>query len=129
MNGYLSLCDQTRNQLAPLIMELVGFKQITPFEGIWCGNEIYTDAFTLELRKKTIKLFIQLFGNHLREEGFGTLFTAGYPSKQNKWLYASLVKKDVKVLIFFKNTSAIFSFYNLKNKVNFCFTVSKLHIE
>ncbi len=84
MNVYLSLCDQTRNQLAPLIMELVGFKQIKRFEGIWCGNEIYPDASTLELRKKTVELFIQLFGNPLREESFGTLFTTGYPSKQNK---------------------------------------------
>ncbi|WP_041758441.1 hypothetical protein [Psychroflexus torquis] len=56
------------------MLELVGFKQLTSYEVSWCGNEIYSDAFTLELRKKAVELFIQLFGNHLREEGYKGYF-------------------------------------------------------
>jgi glutathione synthase/RimK-type ligase-like ATP-grasp enzyme len=59
--------------VAPLMTELVGFKQLTPYEGGWCGNEIYPDAFTPELRKKAVE-YTQLFGNQLREEGYKGYF-------------------------------------------------------
>jgi hypothetical protein len=59
--------------VTPLMTELVGFKQLTPYEGGWCGNEIYPDAFTPELRKKAVE-YTQLFGNQLREEGYKGYF-------------------------------------------------------
>lgn len=59
--------------VAPLMTELVGFKELTPYKGGWCGNEIYPDAFTPELRKKAAK-YTQLFGNQLREEGYKGYF-------------------------------------------------------
>jgi hypothetical protein len=51
----------------------VGFKELTPYKGGWCGNEIYPNAFTPELRKKATK-YTQLFGNQLREEGYKGYF-------------------------------------------------------
>jgi D-alanine-D-alanine ligase-like ATP-grasp enzyme len=59
--------------VAPLMTELVGFKEITPYKGGWCGNEIYADAFTAEIRKKARK-YTQLFGNQLRKEGYKGYF-------------------------------------------------------
>ncbi|WP_127844799.1 biotin carboxylase [Psychroflexus aestuariivivens] len=59
--------------VAPLMTELVGFEELTPYEGGWCGNEIYPDAFTPELRKKAVE-YTQLFGNQLREEGYKGYF-------------------------------------------------------
>jgi len=59
--------------VAPLMTELVGFKELTPYKGGWCGNEIYPDAFTEAIRKKTNK-YTQLFGNQLREEGYRGYF-------------------------------------------------------
>jgi len=59
--------------VAPLMTELVGFKELTPYKGGWCGNEIYPNAFTPALRKKAIK-YTQLFGNQLREEGYKGYF-------------------------------------------------------
>jgi glutathione synthase/RimK-type ligase-like ATP-grasp enzyme len=59
--------------VAPLMTELVGFKELTPYKGGWCGNEIYPNAFTPELRKKATK-YTQLFGNQLREEGYKGYF-------------------------------------------------------
>ncbi|MEX2350393.1 MAG: biotin carboxylase [Flavobacteriaceae bacterium] len=59
--------------VAPLMTELVGFKELTPYEGGWCGNEIYPNAFTPELRQKAIEN-TQLFGNQLREEGYKGYF-------------------------------------------------------
>ncbi len=59
--------------VAPLMTELVGFKELTPYEGGWCGNEIYPNAFTPELRQKAIE-YTQLFGDQLREEGYKGYF-------------------------------------------------------
>jgi glutathione synthase/RimK-type ligase-like ATP-grasp enzyme len=59
--------------VAPLMTELVGFKELTPHKGGWCGNEIYPDAFSPRLRKKAAK-YTQLFGNQLREEGYKGYF-------------------------------------------------------
>jgi len=59
--------------VAPLMTELVGFKELTPYKGGWCGNEIYPNAFSPELRKKATK-YTQLFGNQLREEGYKGYF-------------------------------------------------------
>jgi biotin carboxylase len=59
--------------VAPLMTELVGFKELTPYKGGWCGNEIYADAFTPTIRKKA-KKYTQLFGNQLRKEGYKGYF-------------------------------------------------------
>lgn len=59
--------------VAPLMTELVGFKEMTPYKGGWCGNEIYPNAFTPELRSKAAK-YTQLFGDQLRKEGYKGYF-------------------------------------------------------
>lgn len=59
--------------VAPLMTELVGFKELTPYKGGWCGNEIYPDAFTPTIRKKAAA-YTQLFGNQLRKEGYKGYF-------------------------------------------------------
>lgn len=59
--------------VAPLMTELVGFKELTPYKGGWCGNEIYPDAFTPTLRNKARK-YTQLFGDQLRKEGYKGYF-------------------------------------------------------
>lgn len=63
--------------VAPLMTELVGFKEMTPYKGGWCGNEIYPDAFTPQLRKKAAK-YTQLFGDQLRKEGYKGYFELDY---------------------------------------------------
>lgn len=59
--------------VAPLMTELVGFKELTPYKGGWCGNEIYPDAFSRKLRKKASD-YTRLFGDQLREEGYKGYF-------------------------------------------------------
>jgi biotin carboxylase len=59
--------------VAPLMTELVGFKELTPYKGGWCGNEIYPNAFTPTLRKKA-RQYTQLFGDQLRKEGYKGYF-------------------------------------------------------
>lgn len=59
--------------VAPLMTELVGFKELTPYKGGWCGNEIFAGAFTSSIRKKARK-YTQLFGDQLRKEGYKGYF-------------------------------------------------------
>lgn len=59
--------------VAPLMTELVGFKELTPYKGGWCGNEIYPNSFTPELRKKA-REYTQKFGDQLRKEGYKGYF-------------------------------------------------------
>lgn len=59
--------------VAPLMTELVGFKELTPYKGGWCGNEIYPDSFTPAIRKKA-REYTQLFGDQLRKEGYKGYF-------------------------------------------------------
>jgi hypothetical protein len=36
--------------VGPLMTELVGFKEMTPYKGGWCGNEVFQDAFPQHVR-------------------------------------------------------------------------------
>jgi len=36
--------------VGPLMTELVGFKQLTPYKGGWCGNEVFAEAFPQKTR-------------------------------------------------------------------------------
>ncbi|MFT7588320.1 MAG: biotin carboxylase [Limisphaerales bacterium] len=63
--------------VAPLMTELVGFKELTPYKGGWCGNEIYPGAFSPELRDKARK-YTRLFGDQLRKEGYKGYFELDY---------------------------------------------------
>jgi len=59
--------------VAPLMTELVGFKELTPYKGGWCGNEIFSDPFTPAIRRKARK-YTEMFGNQLRQEGYKGYF-------------------------------------------------------
>lgn len=73
--------------VAPLMTELVGFKELTPYKGGWCGNEIYAEAFTPAIRAKARK-YTQLFGNQLRKEGYKGYFELDFLIDQdNQQLY------------------------------------------
>lgn len=59
--------------VGPLMTELVGFKELTPYKGGWCGNEIFADAFTPEVRAKA-RQYTRDFGEALHEEGYRGYF-------------------------------------------------------
>jgi hypothetical protein len=40
--------------VGPLMTELVGFEELTPYKGGWCGNEIFADSFTPRIRARAI---------------------------------------------------------------------------
>jgi biotin carboxylase len=59
--------------VGPLMTELIGFPELTPYRGGWCGNEVFADAFTPEIRAKA-RAYTLAFGQQLRAEGYRGYF-------------------------------------------------------
>jgi len=59
--------------VGPLMTEIVGFRELTPYRGGWAGNEIFADAFTPELRSAA-RVMTRRFGEQLHEEGYRGYF-------------------------------------------------------
>ena len=59
--------------VGPLMTELVGFKELTPYRGGWCGNEIFANSFTRGIREEALAYTFR-FGNQLRKEGYRGYF-------------------------------------------------------
>lgn len=56
--------------VGPLLGELIGFKELTPYQGGWCGNELYQTNFSAEQRaivhQKTQQLGDALYSRDYR---------------------------------------------------------------
>ncbi len=65
----------TRNGtiVAPIMTELVGFPELTPYKGGWCGNEIFATAFTPAVRQQASDYTFAI-GERLRQEGYKGYF-------------------------------------------------------
>lgn len=61
----------------PLMTELVGFPELTPFSGGWCGNEVFGSAdsalVTHEMRREAQRAVIAM-GDQLRRQGYWGVF-------------------------------------------------------
>ncbi|MFT4021597.1 MAG: biotin carboxylase [Acinetobacter sp.] len=59
--------------VGPLLTEVVGEPELTPYKGGWCGNEIFPEAFSEQIRQKAQQM-AQRFGDQLKEEGYRGCF-------------------------------------------------------
>ncbi|HNP36407.1 MAG TPA: biotin carboxylase [Woeseiaceae bacterium] len=59
--------------VGPLMTELVGFPELTPYRGGWCGNEIFGDAFSRKIRSQAREYTVR-FGQQLVKEGYRGYF-------------------------------------------------------
>jgi len=59
--------------VGPLMTELVGFKDLTPYRGGWCGNEIFANAFPKRVLEQA-RDYTFKFGEQLRKEGYRGYF-------------------------------------------------------
>jgi len=57
----------------PLMTELVGFPELTPYRGGWCGNEVFADAFPAEVRERAGRM-AEALGDELWKMGFRGYF-------------------------------------------------------
>jgi hypothetical protein len=59
--------------VGPLLTEIVGQKDLTPYKGGWCGNEVFPGAFSEGVRAKARDMAFK-FGNQLWKEGYRGYF-------------------------------------------------------
>ncbi|MFT6144847.1 MAG: D-alanine-D-alanine ligase-like ATP-grasp enzyme [Myxococcota bacterium] len=55
--------------VGPLMTELVGFSELTPYKGGWCGNEVLPDSFTTDVRDEARAMTVA-FGEELKKMGY-----------------------------------------------------------
>jgi hypothetical protein len=63
--------------VGPLLTELIGIEALTPYPGGWCGNELYTDAFSADIRKQ-VQQKSQAMGDALYQRGYRGYFELDY---------------------------------------------------
>ncbi len=59
--------------VGPLMTELVGFKELTPYRGGWCGNEVASEIFSSDVREKAKQITVA-FGEQLKKMGYRGYF-------------------------------------------------------
>jgi biotin carboxylase len=59
--------------VGPLMTELTGFPELTPYGGGWCGNDVYATALT-ERQRLLARDYTGRIGDRLREEGYRGYF-------------------------------------------------------
>jgi len=59
--------------VGPLMTELTGFPELTPYGGGWCGNDVFATALT-EKHRVLARRYTQLMGERLRREGYRGYF-------------------------------------------------------
>lgn len=59
--------------VGPLLTELIGHPELTPYPGGWCGNERSADAFNAVTRRQARRL-AECIGDQLYTEGYRGLF-------------------------------------------------------
>ena len=74
LSSAIEACVTKRGTIVgPLMTELVGFPELTPYRGGWCGNEIFANAFPRKLREKA-RAYTFAFGQQLKKEGYRGYF-------------------------------------------------------
>jgi len=63
--------------VGPLMTELIGFSELTPYRGGWCGNEVVPEGFTREIRDKAREMTVR-YGDALAKRGYRGYFEVDY---------------------------------------------------
>ena len=59
--------------VGPILTELAGYKELTPYKGGWCGNEMHPDVVTDGQRARAIEL-VRKVGQGLKSTGYRGFF-------------------------------------------------------
>jgi biotin carboxylase len=59
--------------VGPLMTELIGHKELTPYKGGWCGNDMWPGVLSEHHRRKARK-YVQRLGDRLAREGYRGYF-------------------------------------------------------
>ena len=59
--------------VGPLMTELTGFPELTPYGGGWCGNDVFATALS-DRQRQLAREYTQRMGDRLRDEGYRGYF-------------------------------------------------------
>ena len=78
MPGTLEACVTRYGTLVgPLMMEVTGYAELTPYKGGWCGNDVCR-APLLDRHRPRIHAMVQALGNRLSQEGYRGVFCVDF---------------------------------------------------
>jgi biotin carboxylase len=63
--------------VGPVMTDLIGYPELTPHKGGWCGNDIYPEALSPEHRERA-RVLTQQLGDRLRVEGYRGFLEVDY---------------------------------------------------
>lgn len=68
-------CVATRHGtlVGPMLTDITGFEELTPYKGGWCGNDVRRSLFTSETREK-LNSMASALGDRLYKEGYKGTF-------------------------------------------------------
>lgn len=68
--------------VGPLMTELTGFRELTPYAGGWCGNDVFADVLT-EQHRRQARAYMQAMGHRLQKEGYVGYFEIDFLADVN----------------------------------------------
>jgi hypothetical protein len=63
--------------VGPLMIDMTGYPELTPYRGGWCGNDIFPGALSLRNRERAID-YTRRLGDRLAQEGYLGLLEVDY---------------------------------------------------
>ncbi len=63
--------------VGPVMRDLTGYPELTPYRGGWCGNDIFSEALSSEHRERA-RVLTQQLGERLAGEGYRGFFEVDY---------------------------------------------------
>ncbi len=63
--------------VGPLMIDMTGYPELTPYRGGWCGNDIFPRALSLRNRERAID-YTRRLGDRLAQEGYLGLLEVDY---------------------------------------------------
>lgn len=91
--------------VGPLLSELIGHPELTPYQGGWCGNELYQDNFSEHIRKQASDLTEHL-GNELYKRNYRGYFEVDYLiDLDNQKVYLGEINPRITGITALTNTS------------------------
>ena len=78
VGGAIEACATKQGTfVGPLLGELIGFPEITPYKGGWCGNELYPEQFSDDIRAE-VHQKTEILGDALFKKGYRGYFEVDY---------------------------------------------------
>ena len=69
--------------VGPLMAELTGFPELTPYDGGWCGNDVFPDVLTREQRAARARAHVRRSASAYAQEGYRGYFELDFLADAN----------------------------------------------